>query len=99
MLRRDVPSEFTSFRCLLLWKVPVTRDQVNLHPEIVDIRHEKLSLRVERSAAPIHATKIPGKGDNAINVWRSEHSIRVQMREALRARGSLGIRVAPDILG
>ena len=98
MLRRYVSPEFAGFRRLLLRKVLIARDQVNLHREIVHICHEKLPLRVERSTAPIHAPKIAGKGDNPRNAWRSEDSARSQTRESLPARGSVGIRCAPNIL-
>jgi hypothetical protein len=70
---------------------------VNLHGQIVDVRDEKLPLRVECTAAPIHSSKIAGNGHNAPHVRRSEDSVRSQARKALSAGVSLGIRGPPGI--
>src|SRR6516225_6188857 len=99
MLRRNISPELASFRSLLLREILISRDQVNLHREIVDVGHEKLQLWVEGATAPIHSSEIAWNGNDALHARRSEDSIRSQARQAFLAGVSLSLGGPPGFVG
>src|SRR5262249_10237781 len=73
MLRRNLRAEATLFGRSLGRRVAITWDEMHLDGKIVYGRDEKLALRVERPAAPIHAAEIAGNYERAFGAgWRED---------------------------